>query len=122
MEYVRFGFSLLFILIGLFITITGVLGFYKYKYILNRMHSSALIDTLGIFFIILGLIIARGFTNEAGEFDVTSIKLIMIVFFLWLTSPVSSHMIARIVYLTDSTVNKEAKECEIDIQEEEEIK
>ena len=57
MEYVRFAFSALFIIIGLFITITGITGFYKLKFILNRMHAAALIDTLGLFFIVLGLIV-----------------------------------------------------------------
>ena len=67
MEYVRFAFSALFILIGLFITITGITGFYKLKFILNRMHAAALIDTLGLFFIVLGLIVAKGFTLEDAK-------------------------------------------------------
>ena len=50
-ELVRFIVSALLIVIGLFITITGVFGFYKFKFILNRMHSAAIIDTLGLFFI-----------------------------------------------------------------------
>lgn len=115
MEYVRFAFSALFILIGLFITITGVRGFYKLRFILNRMHAAALIDTLGLFFIVLGLIIAKGFTLEDGSLDVTSIKLACVVVFLWITSPVSSHIIGEIIYLTDT--NTDSETVEIDVNE-----
>ena len=115
MEYVRFAFSALFILIGLFITITGVRGFYKLRFILNRMHAAALIDTLGLFFIVLGLIIAKGFTLEDGSLDVTSIKLACVVVFLWITSPVSSHVISEIIYLTDT--NTDSETVEIDVNE-----
>ena len=115
MEYVRFAFSALFILIGLFITITGVRGFYKLRFILNRMHAAALIDTLGLFFIVLGLIIAKGFTLDDGSLDVTSIKLACVVVFLWITSPVSSHVIGEIIYLTDT--NTDSETVEIDVNE-----
>ena len=112
-EYIRFGFSALCILIGLFITITGVRGFYKLKFILNRMHAAALLDTLGLFFIVLGLIIANGFVLEDGSFDITNIKLACVVFFLWLTSPVSSHVISKLIYMTDSNTDKETVEIDI---------
>lgn len=115
-ELVRFIVSALFIVIGLFITITGILGFYKYKFILNRMHTAALIDTLGLFFIVLGLIVAKGFTLEDGSFDITSIKLACIVIFLWLTSPVSSHVISKLIYMTDSNTDKETVEIEVNEQ------
>lgn len=113
-EYIRFGFSALFILLGLFITITGVRGFYKLKYILNRMHAAALIDTLGLFFVVLGLLIANGFVLEDGSLNLTNIKLILVVFFLWLTSPVSSHIISKLIYLTDSNTDKETVEIDVD--------
>lgn len=113
-EYIRFGFSAFFILIGLFITITGIIGFYKLNFILNRMHAAALIDTLGLFFIVLGLIIAKGFVTEDGQIDVTSIKLACVVFFLWITSPVSSHIVSKLIYLTDSNTDKETVEIDVD--------
>ena len=113
-EYIRFGFSALFILLGLFITITGVRGFYKLKYILNRMHAAALIDTLGLFFVVLGLLIANGFVLEDGSLNLTNIKLILVVFFLWLTSPVSSHIISKLIYLTDSNTDNETVEIDVD--------
>lgn len=114
-EYIRFALAALCILIGLFITITGIFGFYKYKFILNRMHSAAIIDTLGLFFIVLGLIILKGFTNSEGGFDVTWIKLAAIVCILWVASPVSSHLIAKIIYMTDSNTDKETVEIDVEV-------
>jgi multicomponent Na+:H+ antiporter subunit G len=64
------------------------------------MHSAAMLDTMGIFFIILGLVIAK-------DFDASTIKLILIVIFLWFTSPVSSHLISKLEYVTDETLNNE---------------
>ena len=114
MEYVRFAISALLILVGLFITITGIFGFYKLKFILNRMHAAALIDTLGLFFIVLGLIVAKGFVDANGQLDLTSIKLAAVVFFLWITSPVSSHLISKLIYMTDTNVEQETVEIDID--------
>ena len=114
-EYIRFALAALCILIGLFITITGIFGFYKYKFILNRMHSAAIIDTLGLFFIVLGLIILKGFTNSEGGFDVTWIKLAAIVCILWVASPVSPHLIAKIIYMTDSNTDKETVEIDVEV-------
>ena len=115
-ELVRFICAALLIVIGLFVTITGVLGFYKYKFILNRMHAAALIDTLGLFFIVLGCIVAKGFVAEDGSFDITSIKLACVVVFLWLTSPVSSHIISKLIYMTDSNTENETVEIEVNEQ------
>ena len=79
------------------------------------MHAAAIIDTLGLFFIVMGLIVAKGFVAEDGSFDITSIKLACVVFFLWLTSPVSSHVISKLIYMTDSNTDKET--VEIDVNE-----
>ena len=114
MDYVRFALCVLCVVIGLFLTFVGVFGFYKFKFILNRMHSAAIIDTLGLFFIVLGLVIAYGFPVNDGVLDLTSIKLCCVVLFLWLTSPVCSHIIAKLIYMTDAKTDSETKEVVID--------
>ena len=45
------------IFIGLFVFFCSILGIYRFKYALNRMHAAALGDTMGIFFVVLGLLI-----------------------------------------------------------------
>ena len=46
--------------------------------------------------------------------SVTNIKLACVVFFLWLTSPVSSHVIAKLIYMTDSNTDSETVEVDVD--------
>ena len=52
-ETIRFVLCALFTLGGLFILITGVVGVYRFHYALNRVHSAALIDTLGILLMLI---------------------------------------------------------------------
>ncbi|MBE6131807.1 MAG: monovalent cation/H(+) antiporter subunit G [Erysipelotrichaceae bacterium] len=100
MEWVQFAFAALFILIGAIVIAIGVVGSLKYKYVLNRMHSAALLDSLGIFMICLGSAIANGF-------DSTSIKILFIAFVLWVTSPICSHLIAKLEFITDKNLKDE---------------
>ncbi len=82
--------------LGLCCLVSGVVGVYRFKYALSRIHAAALLDTVGILMMLLGVICATG-----GS--VTSIKLLVVVGFLWLTSPVSSHLIGRM----EITINDE---------------
>ena len=93
-EWIRFGLSALFIVSGLGILLVAVIGVYKLDYVLNRMHAAAMGDTLGILLLLPGLMIFKGFS-----FD--SLKLFSIIAFLWLASPVSSHLIARFEITTN---------------------
>ena len=101
------GISLL--LIGLGIFCVQILGVFKFKYVLNRMHAAAMGDTLGIGASLLGLMVLSGF-------NFTSLKMGLIIVFLWLASPVSSHLISRL----EVTINPHLKEfCELPEEEEE---
>lgn len=89
LEWIRFILTALLLLSGLFILLTAVLGMYKFDYVLNRMHAAAMGDTLGLLFCLTALIISAP--------DVwTSLKLLLIIIFLWVASPVASHLIARL--------------------------
>ena len=100
MELVRFIFSAIFICAGLLVFIIGVVGVYRFKFVMNRMHSAAMLDTLGLFSICVGAAIANGW-------DANIIKIMLIFIFLWCTSPVSSHLIAKLEYLTDDKLKDE---------------
>ena len=88
-DKLRFGVSAALMICALFTLITGVLGVYRFRYCLNRMHAAAVNDTLGILLAMASLIVAEGI-------DFTSAKFLLVVVFLWLTSPISSHLIARL--------------------------
>jgi len=100
LEWLRFGVSALFMLIGLCVYVIGVFGIFKFRFILNRMHSAAILDTMGLFFILLSLAVAKGFCA-------ITIKGFLILLFLWLTGPVSSHLIAKMEFFTDKNLDKE---------------
>ena len=104
-EWVRFIVGTVVLLCGLFIFIVEIFGIFHMKYVLNRMHAAAMGDTLGISISLIGLMIFSGF-------NFTTLKMILIVAFLWLASPVSSHLIAR---LEVSTNNKLNEFCETDM-------
>lgn len=91
MEWIRFIAAAICILTGLFIAVSAAIGVFKFKECLTRMHSAAMGDTLAIGLILTGLIILFGLTF-------TSLKLLLILAFLWLASPVSSHLIAQMTY------------------------
>ncbi|MEI3406452.1 MAG: monovalent cation/H(+) antiporter subunit G [Christensenellales bacterium] len=59
------------------------------KYAANRMHAAALNDTMGISLCLVGLAISAP--------DVfTALKILLVVVFLWLASPVASHLLCRL--------------------------
>ena len=97
LDWIRFIVSAALILSGLVVMCLGVIGVYRFKYVLNRIHAAAMNDTLGIFFILMGLIVMSGFTF-------TSLKLVLIILMLWLSSPVSGHLIGRFELTTNENI------------------
>ena len=100
------GLGLAVLLFGLFVFFTAVLGLYRFDYVLNRMHAAVVGDALGIFCILLGLMLLHGWSLPA-------FKTLAILLFLWLTSPVSSHLIAEMEVLTIPDIQKE---CEVEVR------
>lgn len=93
-EWIRFLAGAFFLLIGLGIFVIEMIGVFRFRYVLNRMHAAAMGDTLGIGSCMVGLIIICGWSF-------TSLKLLLIILFLWLSSPTSSHLIARLEVTAD---------------------
>lgn len=88
-EWIRFFVGAAFLLFGLGIFVIEMIGVFRFKYVLNRMHAAAMGDTLGIGFSLVGLMIMSGW-------NFTTLKLFLIIVFLWFSSPVSSHLISRL--------------------------
>ena len=103
MELIRLILAVIFMLCGLISMITAVLGMFRFKFVLNRMHAAATADTFGLMLTLLGLIIWKGISFEA-------LKMIIIIGFFWVSGPVSSHLIAR---MEVSTNEKLEEECEV---------
>lgn len=72
---------------GAFCVIGGI-GLHRLPDFFSRMHGAGITDTLGAGLVILGLLLQAGLTLVA-------VKLIFILGILWLTSPTSTHAIAK---------------------------
>ena len=84
---------------GIGCLVSGVVGVFRFKYSLNRIHAAALLDTVGILLMLLGVIFATGF-------NVTSGKILVVIAFLWMTSPVSGHLIGRMEITINDDLDK----------------
>ena len=95
--------GLVFLVFGVFVFFTAVLGLYRFDYVLNRMHAAAVGDALGIFCILVGVILFHAPT-------LSSLKALLILMFMWITSPVASHLIAQAEMVTNPNLKAECKE------------
>lgn len=99
-EWIRFVLTALLLAAGLFIFFSGVVGQYRFRYVLHRMHAGSMGDSLGLMLVMLGLCISQN--------DVFVIlKYLLTAVFLLLTSPTSSHLIARLEITTNEHPEKE---------------
>ena len=91
MEWVRFIFTAVFLVLGLIAFASAVLGNFRFGFVMNRIHAAGIGDTLALLCTAVAVMIGTG---EAGVI----LKLILIVAFMWCTSPVSTHFLAQIEY------------------------
>ena len=103
MEIIKIVISEIFIVMGIIVLVSGVVGIFRIKYVLNRLHSAAMVDSLGLLLITIGIIIYNGFS-----FD--SVKLFLIVLLFWIAAPVCSHLVAALEVSTNPEIDKD---CEI---------
>ena len=94
LDWLRFSLTALLLVGGLFVLTVGVVGVYRFRYVLNRMHAAAMGDTMGLLVAMLALIVS-------AQDVFTALKLALIVVFLWVASPVSSHLICRLEVATN---------------------
>ena len=89
MEWIRFWVSAALVISGLVVMCIGVFGVFRFHYAANRMHASAVNDTLGLGLCMLGLTIG-------APDGMTAAKLLRVIVFMWLGSPVASHLLCRL--------------------------
>ncbi len=100
---IRFVFFAICMFLGMALFTASVVGNYRYGYVLNRMQAGSIADTLGAMLIIIALIIANGF-------DITALKLILVILFLWFANPVASHFLAKTEIISDEDIREK---CEV---------
>ena len=109
MEWICFLLGVAFIIMGLLVFVIQLVGVFKFKYVLNRMHAAGMGDTMGISLCLIGTIFLFGWSF-------ISLKIALIVAFLWLASPVSTHLISRLEVTTNEELEKY---CKVEKEEEE---
>ena len=76
------------ILAGGFLVITGGIGVVRFPDLYTRMHAASVTDTGGAGLVLLGLMLQAGLT-------LVTVKLVLILWFLLFTGPVSNHVLAK---------------------------
>ena len=97
-ETVRFVLAVIFIVMSMTCFAIAVWGVFRFKFILNRMQAAAIIDTLGLLFLLLALILLAW---DMGFIP----KLILILAFQWIGSPITAHMVSRMEAETDRSLS-----------------
>lgn len=102
LEWIRFALVAFFLGAGVITLFISVFGTFRLDYALNRLHSSAITDTLVLLFFTIGCVIASGA-------DVISAKLLIVLFIQWCTSPLVSHMFVKAKLRTDDNLKLHCK-------------
>ena len=76
------------VILGSLSIIVGLLGVYRMPDFYTRLHAASVIDTLGTILILFGLILYAGL-------NIVSIKLLLILIFILITTPTAAHALAK---------------------------
>jgi multicomponent Na+:H+ antiporter subunit G len=73
---------------GVAFALIGGVGLLRMPDFYTRLHAAGVTDTLGAGLILLGLMLQAGWT-------LVSVKLLLILIFMWFTGPIATHALAR---------------------------
>lgn len=101
---------LVMVIIGTLMNLLSSLGFIRLPDVYNRSHAATKSVTLGILFILLGSFIHFLFVH-----NYFSVRMLLGIVFVFLTAPVTGHLIVRSAYrfgvkLSDSSIKDELAE------------
>ena len=105
LEWIRFALTAVLLLSGLFLMITAVVAQFRFQYVINRMHAASMSDSLGLTLMYAGLCLS-------APDGWTVIKFILIIGFLWITSPTAGHLITRLELTSHEHPEKEMEVVE----------
>lgn len=76
------------LVVGALFCVIGGLGLLRFPDFYSRLHGAGITDTLGAGLVLTGLMIQ-------GGWSLVTIKLVIVLAFLWLTSPTATHALAK---------------------------
>ncbi|MDB2389970.1 monovalent cation/H(+) antiporter subunit G [Alphaproteobacteria bacterium] len=94
--------SALCLFIGIAALLIGSIGLVRLPDVYSRMHAVGMIDTAGVGFLILGMMLHAGLT-------LITVKLAFIAIFLFFTSPIAGHAVVQAAYKAGLTPNGDSK-------------
>ena len=112
MEWIRYVIAAILLLAGLAVSVVSFLGVYRFRFVLNRMHAASLNDTLALMLVMAALIVAMGIR-------LATLKLILVVVFMWMAGPISSHLLCKLELQTAEELDKHASTLDLREQKEE---
>ena len=101
----RFILAVLLFALGTAAIVLAIIGVYRFRFVMNRMHSAAVIDALAVLLVLAGLAVASGSMEYIP-------KLALVLVFLWIGSPIASHMVGRLEITTDESIRDYMKQEE----------
>lgn len=91
LELLQIALVLLFAGIGLFFTLVSTTGVIRLPDVYARAHTASQADTLGAGFALAAVAITLGL-------EVSTVKTVLLLFFIFLTNPTAAHAIARAAF------------------------
>jgi len=82
----------LFLAAGSAFVLAGGVGLLRFPDFYSRIHAAGITDTMGAWLIVVGLMFSAGWT-------LVTAKLLMLLLFLVITSPLASHALAKAAYV-----------------------
>jgi multicomponent Na+:H+ antiporter subunit G len=81
-----------FVVAGSLFLIVGAIGILRFPDFYSRIHPAGITDTMGAWLVLVGLMFA-------SDSWLVTVKLVMLLLFLAITSPLSGHALAKAAYL-----------------------
>jgi multicomponent Na+:H+ antiporter subunit G len=88
MSWVLDAVSWMLIVAGGLFSVIGAFGMLRFPELYTRMHAAGVIDPFGVSLVLIGLMFQAGL-------GLVTVKLVFLVLFLVLTSPVACHALGR---------------------------
>lgn len=95
-DILRFVIAAALMLFGIAAGAVSIYGVFRFKFVMNRMHCAAILDTVAMAGILGGLMVASGNWQYVP-------KLLAALLVLWIGSPAASHLVGRMEIATDET-------------------
>ncbi|WP_333023669.1 monovalent cation/H(+) antiporter subunit G [Wolbachia endosymbiont of Pentidionis agamae] len=90
--------GLVFIFFGMFCIVVSSLGVIRFPDLYTRLHAAGITDSAGSSLLLIGLALQN-------EFSINTIKIVLLIFIIWITNSTSSYILAN----TNNLSNRKRK-------------